>query len=314
MRTLLISVLSIWTLGYVFGPQVGIADELRVFGKAERTAIDERVSQAADAREGKPKQVFYGTLAGWSISRMPLRAEEELELAKAEHKAILKALKTSPAPPLAGKVLKQLTRHLPGVAPSEFQYSLTIIETPDFRAWTAGGGFLYLSRPMYAALTNSKPHAEDRLAFVISQEMGHVVYQHCRVGYQLLKLESLAQREQLKKAELSQLKKTVNDAVKITGGLLKFLYQPNQVYEADLFAADLCRNAGFDVEAGLDILRQGVLAEKQGGELLADPAHALLSNENPAQEKNRPSASERLQQLCFERDGVIAGAIRPLGI
>jgi Peptidase family M48 len=168
-----------------------------------------------------------------------------------------------------------------------------------------GGGFLYLSRPMYEVLTNHRDHAEDRLAFVLAYEMGHIVRKHCRVGYQLLKLEDLAQREKPAEEELSKLKKTVKRVVEITGDRLRFLYEPNQEYEADLFAAHLCRNAGFDVEAGLDVLRRGVLTEEASGDLHWEPAHAMLSNDNALHEKNRPSASDRLRQLCFDRDGVI---------
>ena len=284
------------------------AADLGTFSAEDRQAIDARVVAATDGRTEKPKGTFYGTLAGWGIARTPMKAEKEFTLARVEHEAIRKSLKTSPAPPLADKVLKKLSSSLPGAAPDEFEYSLTIVETPEFRSWTVGGGFLYLSRPMYEALTNTEGHAEDRLAFVLAHEMGHIVRKHCRVGYQLLKLQDFARRESWKEEELSRLKKSVNSAVEVTGNRLRFLYEPQQEYQADLFAAHLCRNAGFDVEAGWDVLRQGVLAEEQGGDLSRDPAHILLSNDNSAEEQNRPSAADRLRQLCFDRDGVVRGS------
>ena len=283
------------------------ASDLATVPDAVREAIDGRVVNLPDRRTEKPDQAFYGTLADWGIARTPLKPEEERELAKAEHQTILKTQKTSQAPEKASRVLKQLAKHLPAAASREFEYLLTIIETEDFRSWTTGGGYLYLSRPMYDALTRQEDHAADRLAFALAHEMGHVVRQHCRRGYQLIKLQDFAKREGMKGAKVTKLKKAVRRVVDLTGDVLRFLYEPAQEYQADSFASHLCENAGFDVQAGWDVLRQGVVTEDQGGNLAEDPAHALISNERSAGEKQHPSASERLQQLCLDRDGVIHG-------
>ena len=292
----------------IIGGQVGFSAEWKPLSEEDRTAVDRRVLAQPDLRTEEPKQAFYGTLAGFGVSRTPMKAEEELELARKEHKQILKSFDTSPAPPLAAGVLNRLTKHLPGAAPGEFEYSLTIIEIPAFRSWTVGGGFLYLSRPIYEALTQTQDHAEDRLAFVLAHEMGHVVRKHCRRGYQLLKLKSFAEREGLAEDEISKLRKAVRKVVTKTGDRLRFLYDPVEEFQADLFAAHLCRNAGFDRDAGWDVLRWGVLTEERGGDFSADPAYALISNDNLTGEKNRPSADDRLRQMCCERDGVISGS------
>ena len=160
---------------------------------------------------------------------------------------------------------------------------------------------------MYDALTNSKDRVEDRLAYVLAHEMGHIIRKHCRRGYQVLKLERLAKLDPLGKIEILKMQKAIRRCIERTGDRLEFLYEPHQEYEADLFAAHLCRNAGFDVQAGWDVLRQGVLMEEKGGDLLRDPAHALLSNDNTAQKNNRPSAADRLRQLCIDRDGIVRG-------
>jgi hypothetical protein len=127
------------------------------------------------------------------------------------------------------------------------------------------------------------------------------------VAYQLIKLEAFAKRESLEEEELSKLRKTVGRLVEFTGRRLRFLYQPHQEYQADLFAFHLCRNAGFDPEAGLDVLRLGVVCEEQAGDLQKDPAQAMLSHAKSDPEKDRPKAGDRLRQLCFERDGLIVG-------
>ncbi len=299
---------SMWllVLGILWAGQPAVAGDLTSLSDQDRQAMDRRIMAALDQRTEAPKKEFYGAIAKWSIARTPMKADDELELARAEHRAILKSLQTSPAPPLAENVLQQLTKHLPGVSPPQFEYTLTIIETQELRSWTVGGGFLYLTRPLYEALTADPNQAEDRLAFVIAHEMGHIVRKHCRVAYQLIKLEAVAKRESLNEEELSKLRKTVGRMVEFTGNRLRFLYEPHQEYQADLFAFHLCRNAGFNTEAGLDLLRHGVVCEEQAIDRRKDPAHAMLSQANPA-EKNRPSASDRLRQLCLDRDGIIIG-------
>lgn len=294
-------------LGFLSIGSLAIAGDLVPLAEQDRVAIDRRVMQGPDLRMEEPKREFYGALAKWSISRTPMKADEELELARAQHAAILKAFKSSPAPPMAENVLKQLTRHLPGVSPPEFEWTLTIIETPEWRSYSVGGGFVYLTRPLYDALTDHPDHAEDRLAFVLAHEMGHIVRKHVRVAYQLIKLEDVARRESWDEEELFKLRNTVGQMVEYTGKRVKFLYEPHHEYQADLFAAHLCRNAGFDGEAGLDVLRQGIIDEQRGDDPLRAPAYAMLSHPNPAVGKSKPSASDRLRQIRLDLDGVIVG-------
>lgn len=307
MRMTLSQIVLTLTLGLLSAGPLAMAGDLVPLAEADRKAIDCRVMEGPDLRLEEPKKEFYGALARWSIARTPMKADDELALAREEHRAILQSFKTSPAPPLAGKVLKQLTGHLPEASPREFEWTLTIIETPEMRSSTVGGGFLYLTRPLYDALTHHPDQSEDRLAFVLAHEMGHTVRKHVRVAYQLVKLEDVAQREGRNEEELFRLRNSVGRMVEVTGKRLRFLYEPHHEYQADLFAAHLCRNAGFDLEAGLDVLRQGVLDEEQGEDPLKAPANAMLSNPKAAVEKNRPSASERLRQIRLDVDGVIIG-------
>lgn len=296
-------VLSLLSIG-----QVTLAVEFRPFSATERDAIDRRVLALPDGRTTEPKKEFYGAVAGWSVARTPLRASEERERAEAAHQNVLRTEKTLPTPRLAVEVLKNLTEHLPGVAPPEFEYSLTIIDSPEYRTWTVGGGFLYLSRPMYEAIVQNDNHAKDRLAFVLAHEIGHVVRKHGRRRYQLLKLQEFAKREDLNEVERSRLRKAIHKLVDKTGTRLQFLYRPGEEYVADLFAAHLCRNARFDADAGWDVLRWGVLVEENSTGVPDHLANAMISNPNSPNETNHPSASDRLRQLCFERDGIIREA------
>lgn len=300
--------LSVCVLALLSLGQAGFAVEFRAFPAQERQAIDQRVLALPDERTAEPKQEFYGAVAGWSVARTPLKPQEERERAKAAHQEILKGDKTAPTPPLAVKVLERLAEHLPGAAPEEFDYSLTIIEIHEYRSWTVGGGFLYLSRPLYEALTQDDNHAQDRLAFVLAHEIGHIVRKHCHRSYQLLKLQEFAKEEGLDEVELSELQKAIRNLVDKTGTRLRFLYEPGEEYVADLFAAHLCRNAGFDPNAGWDVLRLGVLAEQNPRDWPRHPAYALISDHVPPNAKHRPTAADRLRQLCFERDGIIREA------
>ncbi len=309
MRNLL-SVLLMVVAGVFFHPTESLlAEGLTAFSDQDRLAIDRQVLNLPELRIEKPSAVFYGNLAGWGIGRTPLKVEEEQELAKAEHEKVLNTHRTTPAPAEALRVLKKLTTQLPAVSPKQFEYTLTIVDMPEFRSWTPGGGVLYLSRPFYQALAVGAQGGEDRLAFVLAHEMGHIVRRHCRVGYQLLKLQALARRENFDQAQQTELRKQTDMAVDTTGNMLRFFYEPEQEYNADLFAIHLCGNAGFDREAARDVLRHAMVIENQiqNQNLATSPAFAMLSNKNTAEKKNRPSAKQRLQELCFERDGVVHG-------
>ncbi len=308
MRSRMTSRFVFWIVCVLSLCQPAVAVDLRAFPEKERQAIDRRVLAGPDRRTEQPREAFYGWITGLGIARTPLSAEDEREMAKAEHRKVLGSFESSPAPESAQKVIDRLAKHLPAAAPADFEYSLTIIETPEYWAWTVGGGYLYLSRPVYETVTKHENHAEDRLAFVLAHEMGHIVRKHCRVRYQLLKLERIAKLDPVGKIEIIKLQRAIRRCIEHTGDKLEFLYEPQQEYEADLFAAHLCRNAGFDVQAGWDVLRQGVLTEDAGGDLHSDSAHALLSNDNAAEKKNRPTAADRLRQLCIDRDGIVRGA------
>src|SRR5688500_18871794 len=109
---------SMWllVLGLLFASRGVMAEDLTSLSDQDRQAMDPRIIAASDQRTEAPKKEFYGAIAKWSIARTPMKADDDLELGQAEHRAILKSLKTSPAPPLAEKILQQLTKHLPGVS------------------------------------------------------------------------------------------------------------------------------------------------------------------------------------------------------
>jgi hypothetical protein len=62
------------------------------------------------------------------------------------------------------------------------------------------------------------------------------------------------------------------------------------------------------LEAGLDVLRQGVVCQELGKDLRQDAAFAMIANTTSAARKNQPSARDRLRQLRLDLDGIIPGS------
>jgi pimeloyl-ACP methyl ester carboxylesterase len=112
-------------------------------------------------------------------------------------------------------------------------------------------------------------------------------------------LEDAARREALDEVERARLRRLVAASVRRAGDWIAFLYSREQDYEADLFAIHLCRNAGFDLEAALDVPRLWTRRDEtaSGSPILG----AIL-------EHNRSTPPlERLKRLRHEVDGVLVG-------
>jgi pimeloyl-ACP methyl ester carboxylesterase len=117
----------------------------------------------------------------------------------------------------------------------------------------------------------------------------------------LLWLQETLTREAAAELRREQLEKLVQAAVTVSGRSLRFLYSRKQEYDADLFALQLCTNAGFEPENCLDALRA-----------LAMPGHpAAAVDRGPAAKRvasvvspfDNQSVLLRLKRLRQELDG-----------
>jgi pimeloyl-ACP methyl ester carboxylesterase len=241
-----------------------------------------------------------GNISLWALSHLALAPEDELEHAKEIHKQILKAERRVETPAAAERVFRKLLDNLPPhLKPEAFTYTLTVLDEPEANAFTIGGGFVYVSRPLLDALLADKERGEAALAFVLGGQLGHIGLQHCRRGWQSYELEQELQKGIELHITRPRLREILHTHVETAGAHLAFLYTYRQVYEADLFAWQVCRNAGLPLDAALDGLRWLVLIE-----------HPRLKNDanyRPADDAERqgPPALLRLKRVLMERDGTV---------
>lgn len=291
MRTTLLMLLS----GLLVTPSVSAATPIFTeFSAEQRMAIDQQTQRDQAGESGaKP---FYGGLVGWALVRTPFPLERQFQEAARQHELILRQSAVVPTPPLAQDVLERIASELPSTW-SEHDYELIVVDRPGWHAWTVGGRWLYISHDYLQALTLEPKAAPSRLAFVLGRELGHMVRGHCRRGYKLLELEKQTQDKIENSIDRVALARSAQAAVKMAGGLLEFVYSEQQVRQADLFALHLLRNAGYDCEAGLDVIRTWV---------------ALAENDDVNPTTNSltiaPTPGDRLWRLRSEWDGVFEDA------
>jgi pimeloyl-ACP methyl ester carboxylesterase len=288
--------------------------DLAALTPAIRNQIDDLARRSPRPNLHEQSVDFSGYVVAWLISQAVLSPEEEMRAAAENHRRILRQSQTTPTPPEAEQVFAKLLAALPPhLKPEAFQYSLTVL-SDQLDAMTVGGGYVYLTQPLVAGLLADRERGPAALAFVLAGELGHIGLKHCRRGYQLESLEDEIRAGRAPKLDDKLLRNEFQTGFVRRGDWLRFLYARDEVYEANLFALHLCRNAGFDQDAALDALRWMIWAP--AGELPAQPprddaeAHAA---DAPAADASTtelidylsapPPLAMRLRRLLTERTG-----------
>jgi pimeloyl-ACP methyl ester carboxylesterase len=251
---------------------------------------------------------FAGDITAWFIDHALPSADEEAHRVAGMSEKILSKYRTVPTPASADQILRRLTDPLPPhLKPSNFSYTLTVLEVPELGAFTCGGGPVYVTRPLLEAFSGAGERAEAAFAFILAHELGHMALLHCRRGWQRVELqEELDQGLQLV-VPVALLRSLIQTDVAAADSLVPFLYSRNQEYEADLFALHLCRNAGYAPDDVLDGMRYLVIQ--------SHPAILTQSNYRPDPAEDRsalgyflsaaPDTLYRLKRLLLERDGIV---------
>lgn len=263
-----------------------------------RTRIDRLAEQhPLDALRQQQRNVA-GNISLWALGHLALDPEDELEHARAVNKLILEHERKLETPAAAQRILEKLLEKLPPhLKPEAFEYKVIVLDQPAPNVFTLGGGFIYISRPLLDALLSDKERGEAALAFVLGHQLGHMGLQHTRHGWQSYELEQELQKGIEIHIERPELRERLHTRVQAAGERMKFIYTRRQTYEADLFAWQLCRNAGIALDPALDALRW--LAAFDHPRLLTDKD----SRSDDDSDRDVPPALLRLRRLFMERDG-----------
>ena len=259
-------------------------------------------------RNRKRKEVDFGkSVAGWLIARTAMSPEEEIRRAAEVYEAIVADTSVVETPREAEKILNKLIDALPQkMRPQAFDFSLSVVDSAEWGTRALGGGRLLIARPYLEALLADRKGGSAQLAFVLGHELGHLCRNHCRRGYQLLRLqEELAKHGNgwLKDAALE---KSLGEAVDVTGKVVTFHFNQTQIRQADLFSIHLCRNVGINVEDALDVLRASALLDRRDGVESGQQLERGLPTA-PGPDRALVQALRRLKWLREELDGIVPG-------
>jgi pimeloyl-ACP methyl ester carboxylesterase len=269
---------------------------------ALQTHIDRLAAgQPLDTLE-QEKLSVAGDVSLWALSHLALAPEDALEHVQAARKEILRGQKTVAVPPAAQQVFRKLLDNLPPhLKPDEFEYGLIVLDQPDANVFTVGGGLVYVTRPLLEALLADRERGEGALGFILANQLGHIGLQHCRRGWQSFELTAEIKKGIDMHVTRPQLREALQTGIEAAGDHLKFLYTRRQTYEADLFAWQLCRNAGLPLDPALDGLRWLALVEHP--RLATDETYRPAPDAPGLEGPTSPPALLRLKRLLLERDG-----------
>jgi Zn-dependent protease with chaperone function len=278
------------------------------FTAAQRSIIDDNALWSPRERQNLARVEGYGSALAWMVARTPLPVEEEIKRAKEKDAALRQEHATAEPSPEALAIFEKLVAELPArMRSKDYAFTLTVVEGAKVDALTLGAGRVYVNAELIRSAT------PDELAFTLAHELGHHALGHPRRIYQRLWLFEGVQKDAARKdPKAAQTWKQLAGV----GTILEYVYTREEKFQADLFAVQLCRSAGFDVEAGLDGLRRQ--AVKADAALLKTPAPRAgfppvepeVTPQNSGEQLTLaapPTAAQRLRRLRLELDGLIYG-------
>lgn len=288
---------------------------------------DFRIGKAVDGWKNGSDDI-----AKWFVSRISFPVEEEARLALAAHALLAESYRFVPTPLVADRVFARLIAALPKrLRQPPIQFSLTVITDPTLTAFTLGAGRVYISDSYLGALLRGGQNELGPLAFVLAHELGHACrrHSHRRWRSHWLEVELKSDSGVRRGAGGVGYRSQIDLAINVRKAGVGFHYNPAEISVADLFAVHLCRNAGFDVEDCLDLLRTWAIclepsAETQGGAADGSVAAAEGSRGTGATSSSSAAAEplsvlerpalpslarfeplQRLRRLRMELDGTI---------
>lgn len=153
-------------------------------------------------------------------------------------------------------------------------YHFLVVESAEVNALSAPGGFVFITKEMLNRMPN-----EDALAAVLAHEVAHIVKDHGMDAISqahLTEAVTLIGRERISSSggvTTQALEAAFGDSV---GDVFKTLtekgYSRSQEYEADEYAAELLKRAGYNPQAIVTMLRSLEHGDASGGWFSTHPS------------------------------------------
>ena len=241
--------------------------------------LKKKIDQIAKDQQSKniaeKKFDFKGNVISWIISQTSITPEEERNESTILHKEIEKGGKIIDSPESLKQLFKKLVTNIPSYQKYwlETDYQIYLLDQADFKIFTNGGGFVYITKPVLNLVLQNNIQQSSLLAFFISHELGHIALGNTKKGFQLEEIQTELKRQVGLNIDNEILAAILKTAINPILSSAKFLYSQQQCLQADLFAIHLLRNCGFNLNDSLDALR--ILTVMQNpdfkeGKLVAD--------------------------------------------
>lgn len=272
--------------------------------------VRERLDRLADSTslESTAQETvnIAGNVTAWAMTQVTLTPEEEVTFASTVNKQIVKEAKVLETPKEVDELFTRLLAEVPPHLKPPFRYSLAVLDIPMINAFTIGGGYVYITKPLLNAFLETEDGSRDALALILAHELGHIGRLHCRRGYQLIQHMMDLENGLPIKIDLRLLKKIYETAVAPVGNYARFLYTRDQEYECDYFGLQLCRAARVDLAKSLDAMRWFIVVSYP--RLLKEDRYAPAPGEGTLLDyylTSHPDPILRLKRLRAELTGAV---------
>ena len=250
LRMLAASLVLVWSAGVA---AVDL-DELRRKLESVTNGTDERSATPAGAAPAEPKKKDKFDLGKVLSAVRELSVEEEIEIGRQISGNLLGAAPLVPDDAVQAYVNKVGRWIASQSGRADLKWTFGVIDSADINAFAAPGGYVFLTKGLYARLQD-----EAQLAGVLAHEIAHVQEKHhlkVLQKQQLMNLGSEALSRKVKGEEVVQ--KLIGSGAEILArGLDK-----GAEFEADRLGVVLAARAGYD-PFGLRAVLQDIGANTQ---------------------------------------------------
>jgi predicted Zn-dependent protease len=224
--------------------------------------------------------------------------QQELDMGRSYNQQVLQENPRYPDEKLQAYVQQVGERVAAHSHRSHFQYTFTVVDSPDINAFALPGGYIYIHRGLLAYL-----NSEAELAAVLGHEVGHVTARH-----------SVQQQSQATAwgllGQAAAIGTGVGAAADVTNALGSVVvkgYGRDMELEADGLGAQYLARSGYDPQAMIEVIKvlknQELFAREQalkhGQSAPTSSYHGIFAT--------HPDNDQRLQQVIGPASALVAG-------